>query len=219
MKKWILASLILVCASTSLAQKIKVRRVKGNQAVIEYSGGILQPGQAYELAHDEFSEPSSSSGSRQYVVGLDFSLLSTKSDASGAESVTEVTLGGKFGWNFVSYEIGPLVKWTSSTTGSATSSTFRVGGFADYNMIHNMAGEAFIYGLGGSASMGQQDVGGNKKDLMTFFAGPFAKWFPTGGSVGFRTDLGYIYQRQSGGSSGDVAVSGLSWEAGILAYF
>lgn len=220
MKKWLLVFSILAFSSASFAQKIKVRRVKGNQAVIEFAGGNLQAGQVYELAPDEFSESTVTSSSRKYVTALSLSFMNTKSDAPGASNDTTITLNGKFGWNFGNYELGPLLTYASNQVGSTTISTYKVGGFADYNMISNTPGEAFVYGLGGTASMGQLDGGsGNKRDLMDFFVGPFVKWFPTGSSVGFRIDVGYIYQKQSGGVGGDATVTGLASAVGIVAYF
>lgn len=221
MKKWLLVLSILSFSSASFAQKIKVRKVKGNQAVIEFSGGSLQPGGVYELANDEYSEGSSSggAGSRKYVVSLSASLTNSKADSSGSENETDLSLIGRFGWNFGNIEVGPLASYISDQSGSITTKTYTFGAFGDYNMIANTPGETFIYGVGGTGSMGQIDNGTTSKiDLMTFFVAPFAKWFPTGSSVGFRVDAGYIYQKKSGGL-GDQTVTGLQLQAGIIAYF
>ncbi|MBV2167946.1 MAG: hypothetical protein KUL82_04485 [Bdellovibrio sp.] len=218
MKKWLLVTALLTFSSASFAQKIKVRKVKGNQAVVEFAGGRLEQGQVYELTHDEFSEPSEASSSRKYVVAMSFSLMNTKSDAASAENETDITLAGKFGWNMGTYEVGPLLSYSSDATGSITTTLYRLGGFADYNMIPNISGEAFLYGVGGTGSFGQRDSGsGSKVDIMDFFVGPFMKWFPTGSNVGFRMDAGYIYQKQSG--IGESTVSGLNLAAGLMAYF
>ncbi|WP_413942890.1 hypothetical protein [Bdellovibrio sp. HCB-162] len=220
MKHWLLALTVLTFSSASFAQKIKVRRVKGNQAVIEFSGGSLQSGQVYELAPDEFADSSVSTTSRKYVIALSASLMNTKSDAAGAQNETDLSLTGKFGWNFGSYEFGPLLTYASDQVGSITTTSYKVGGFADYNLISNTPGEAFLYGIGGTASIGQIDGGsGSKRDLMDFFVGPFVKWFPTGSNVGFRLDVGYIYQKQSGGVGSEATISGLASAVGILAYF
>ncbi|KYG63626.1 hypothetical protein AZI87_14500 [Bdellovibrio bacteriovorus] len=220
MKKWLLVVSILTFSSASFAQKIKVRKVKGNQAVIEFSGGSLQPGNVYELAPDEFGESSAVSTSRRYLVGLSFNFENTKADTSGAENETDINLLAKFGWNYGTFEVGPMVSYSSTAIGSVTTTTYKFGGFGDYNMIANTPGEAFIYGLGGYATMGQRDSGtGSKIDVMDFFVGPFAKWFPTGTGVGFRLDGGYIYQKVSGGVGGDATITGLAFTAGIIAYF
>ncbi|WII73787.1 hypothetical protein QJS83_07845 [Bdellovibrio sp. 22V] len=219
MKKWLLVLSVLAFSSASYAQKIKVRKVKGNQAIVDFAGGTLVPGQVYELAGDVF-ETSPGSMSRKYVVALSFSLENTKSDASGAENETDITLTGRFGWNFGNIEVGPLGSYSSNANGPITTNIYKVGAFGDYNLIANTPGESFLYGVGGTASFGQIDTGtGSKPNLMDFFVGPFAKWFPSGSNVGFRADLGFIYQKQSGGIGGDVTVSGLSTSAGLIAYF
>lgn len=220
MKRWLLVLAILTFSSASFAQKIKVRRVKGNQAVIEFSGGSLQPGQVHELAPDEFGESSVTSSSRHYVVGVSMSLQNTKSDAAGSENETDIELIGKFGWNFGTYEVGPLATYKSDQVGSITQKTYKFGAFGDFNMIANTPGEAFLYGVGATGSMGQFDSGGgSKRDLMEVFVGPFAKWFPSGSNVGFRVDAGYVYQKQSGGVGGDATVTGLLTSAGLIGYF
>lgn len=220
MKKFLLLTTLLCFCSSAFAQKIKVRKVKGSQAIIDFSGGSLAPGQVYELSPDEFGDTSMSQSMRKYLISVSATLTSTKSDASGSENETDFSVTGRFGWNHATYEFGPLGGYASNATGSITSTLFRLGAWADYNMIANTPGEIFIYGLGGNLGIGQTDNGaGNKRDLMDVFVGPFVKWFPTGSNVGFRFDLGYIYQKQSGGIGSDVAVSGLATEAGLIGYF
>lgn len=202
------------------AQKIKVKRVKGKQALVEFSGGNLQTGQVYELASDEYSDSSSLGGSRKYVVNLSAALSSTKDDGPSGENVTAIELKTRFGWNLGHIELGPLLTYSSSSHTNGTVSTFSFGGFADYNLLSNSPGEAFLYGVGGHLSIGQHDPGtGAKNDLMNLFAGPFVKWFPGGGNFAFRGDLGFIYQKISTSTSGDITNSGLQSSVGIIAYF
>lgn len=219
-KALLLLTLPLLLSSTNaFAQKIKVKRVKGKQAVVEFSGGHLQTGQVYELASDEYSDSSSSGGSRKYVINLSASLSSTKDDGPSAENVTALELKTRFGWNLGHIELGPVFTLKSEAK-STNSSLITIGGFADYNLLSNSPGEAFLYGVGGYLSMGQEDRGaGSKNDLMNLFAGPFVKWFPGGGNFAFRGDLGFIYQKVSTGTGGDLTNSGLESSIGIIAYF
>lgn len=211
---------LLLSSHDAFAQKIKVKRVKGKQAVVEFSGGYLQTGQVYELAPDEYSEGSSAGGSRKYVVSLAASLTSTKDDGPNSENVTVLNLLTRFGWNLGHIELGPLFNYSSSSQTNGTVSSLTIGGFADYNLLSNAPGEAFLYGVGGYLSMGQHDPGtGAKNDLMNLFAGPFVKWFPGGGNFAFRGDLGFIYQKISTSTSGDITSSGLESSIGIIAYF
>ncbi|MDG0816145.1 hypothetical protein [Bdellovibrio svalbardensis] len=205
------------------AQKIKVRKIQGNKAIVEFTG-TLTPGTTYELiSPDEFGEESSANN-RKYLVGLSFNLGNVKSDAANSVNVTQIDLSTRFGWNFGTFELGPVFSY-NSTIASATATTFKIGAFGDYNMISNIPGEAFLYGLGVIGDFGQHDPGSTtvvddfKYDLFEVFVGPFVKWFPTGGPYGFRLDAGYIYQRQSSTTLGTTTVSGFSSSLGIFAYF
>lgn len=224
-----LASPLLVFATlvsfsmAAQAQKIKVRKIQGNKAIVEFTGNIT-PGTTYELiSPDEFGEETSANN-RKYLVGLSFNLGNTKSDAANSVNVTHIDLSTRFGWNFGSFEIGPVVSYFT-TIADVTSTTYKLGAFVDYNMITNIPGEAFLYGLGAIGSFGQHDPGttlvvaDTKYDLMEVFVGPFVKWFPTGGPYGFRLDAGYVYQRQNSTSLGTVTVSGFASSLGIFAYF
>lgn len=213
-----LLSIILFFTSSAWAQKIRVTKVKGTQAVVEFSGGTLHAGQAYELSSENFSE--SGSSARNYVISGSLSFYNTKSDAVGATSDTEIQMVGKFGWNEVDYEFGPQFAYVSQSSGSLSTSSMKFGAFLDYNMIPNTPGETFTYGLGGSGDFGQKDSGlGAKNSLMSFFVGPFAKWFPTGSPLGLRFDGGYFYQKISASSGTDRTTTGINANVGLTAYF
>lgn len=219
LQKIILTVLFLTFSTQALAQKIKVRRVKGNQAVIEFSGGSLHPGQAYELVQDEFSDGGTPGSSRRhYMINLNFAIENTKADSTGATSDTDIALAGRFGWNLEQFEFGPTVSFAADQTGSITVNTYVFGGFLDFNLIQNVPGEIFIYGLGGAGGFGQREGNGSSQSIMNFTAMPFVKWFPFGGDVGFRFDAGYVYQKQ-GTTGGDVTTTGFLGMAGLLGYF
>lgn len=210
-------ALCLILSSTAFAQKIRVLKAKGNQAVVEFSGDSLQPGNAYELTSESFFEAAASS--RNYVINFNFNLNNLSSDAAGISNETDFNLAAQIGWNRRIFEFGPLVSFTSVGNTTNTTTTLQIGVFGDFNMLPNIPGEPFIYGVGGSFRIGQLDSGaGAKTDTMGFFVGPFAKWFPTSGPLGFRADFGYAYQKNSGGT-GDTTATGLSANAGIIGYF
>lgn len=218
MRQLLLIALLTSFAAPSFAQKIKVRKVKGNTAIVE-STGPLRPGAVYDLiSPNDFSEDMGSTP-RKYLVGLNFVLTNTKSDAANSTNETDINLAIKFGWNLGTYELGPLVNYTMNHSNDVTQTTWKVGGFADYNFIPNVSGEAFIWGLGATGSFGNWDKGnGTKVDIVDVFGGPFAKWFPTSSVVGFRVDLGFSYRRQTT-TAGNATASGLASSAGIFAYF
>lgn len=213
---------LMSSALTAEAQKIKVRKIQGNKALVEFSGSI-SPGTTYELISPEELGEESSANNRKYLIGLNFALTNTKSDAMASTNITHIDLSTHFGWNLGSFELGPLLAYNSDIA-SVTSSTYKLGAFVDYNMIVNIPGEAFLYGVGAAGSFGQHDPGANsstdtKYDLVEVFVGPFAKWFPAGGPYGFRWDAGYLYQRQNSALLGTVTVSGFASSLGIFAYF
>lgn len=220
MKKCFLFILVAAFSSSAFAQKIKVRKVRGNQAIVEFSGGTLNNGQVYELAGDDFGGPSfSGSAARNYVVTGSASITSLKSDASGSSSDSTFSFSGRFGWNLGTLEAGPMLVYKSVSIGSSTTNTMTFGAFGDYNMIANTPGEIFVYGAGGFGTFGQIDGGATKSDTMELFVGPFVKWFPGGNNVSLRFDLGYSYQKTSGGSGTDYTYTGFGGLGGIQAYF
>ncbi|MGZ3773064.1 MAG: hypothetical protein ACXVCY_03400 [Pseudobdellovibrionaceae bacterium] len=213
-----LIGLVFIFSSFSYAQRIKVQKIKGNQAVVEFPEGTLRPGKTYELNSIELAENFGSASSRNYLLALRFNLLNTKSDTTNATNQTQIAFTGKFGWNFGNFEIGPLASYTSEELGNITTSTYKAGAFIDFNVIANTQGEAFLYGIG-AATSGGQISSGTTRDMIDFFVGPFVKWFPSGSNVGFRVDAGYIYSKQSGGIGADITSSGIATNVDLLAYF
>lgn len=220
MKSSILAITLLIFSSPALAQKIKVQKVRGNQAIIEFSGGALNSGQVYEISSDDFTDSSSISGpARNHSVNLSMSLVSAKSDRL-TTTTTELSLLAGYGWNFGTLEAGPMAGYTTTNRTGVTATTYKIGGYADYNMIPNTSGEIFIYGLGGQGFFGSSDSGtGSSTTFNQVYAAPYVKWFPGGGNAGFRFDVGYFLQNESGGTTGSNSVSGLMSNVGIFSYF
>lgn len=210
-------ALILFCSPLAYGQKFTVNKIKGNQAVIEFTGSTLELGQTYDFSTDEF--PITNSPSRKNSITLGFAYIDTLSDITNATNSSILSLNARYGWNFGTFEFGPIGSYLTTTGGGLTSTTFKVGGFADYNFNPNFAGEAFVYGLGVSFSGGIYDPGvGGQTDLLSGLAGPFAKWFPWEGPVGFRIDLGYVYETLSS-SLRTSTNTGTGLNVGINAYF
>ena len=214
----LILTMIIIGSSSAFAQKIKVRKVKGNTAIVE-STSPLAPGAVYDLiSQDQFGEDSGPA-TRKHFVGVNLVFANTKSDAPNSTNATSMNLLGRFGWNRGTWEVGPLVQMVMTHANDVTATTWKVGGFADYNLSQNITGEAFIYGMTGWGAFGNEDRGnGTKMDLVDVFGGGFVKWFPNSGSACFRIDFGYIYERQTvtGGYYSD---TGLTGSAGILLYY
>ncbi|MNL09901.1 hypothetical protein D3C87_1306800 [compost metagenome] len=171
------------------------------------------------MAQDDFGDAATGTHGRDYILGLNFSFTSSKSDASGSNNVTDVSLSTRFGWNLGNFELGPVFTYRSNDESSLTNTSIKFGMFGDFNMISNIPGEIFIYGLGGYVVLGSRDNGaGTKSTITEVFAGPFVKWFFGGSSYAIRFDGGYQIQRLAQ-DSGDVTISGLGMTGGIQAYF
>ncbi|WP_413581940.1 hypothetical protein [Bdellovibrio sp. HCB288] len=215
---FLIFTLISLSAGSAYAQKIKVRKVKGNTAIIE-SNAPLAPGAVYDLiSQDQFGDDDGMP-TRDNSIGLNFGFSNTKSDAENATSESSMSLTARYGWNLATYEFGPLLQFTMNHANDVTSSTWKVGAFGDYNLIPNITGEAFIYGLTAWGAFGNTDRGnGTKFDIADAFAGMVVKWFPTSSSACFRIELGYMYERQTV-TGGYYANTGFTGSAGIFAYF
>ena len=211
-------AIMTLCSAPAFAQKIKVRKVKGNTAIVE-STSPLVPGTSYDLiSQDQFGDDSEPA-TRTYLVGVNMVFSNMKSDAANSTNETSMDLMGRFGWNLATFEVGPLLQITMAHANDVTATTWRVGGFVDYNFTPNISGEAFIFGLTGWGGFGNEDKGnGTKMDLVDGFGGAFVKWFPTSSSACLRIDFGYLYERQTV-TGGYQTNSGLSSSAGIYAYF
>lgn len=208
--------LTLSFALPSYGQKVKVRRVKGNQAIVDIESGNLRPGQTYELSRDLYTDGAFSPESRRNVFSVTFSLLSAKGD--GNANTTNTSIQGKlrYGWNHETMEFGFLgaMSYVNDTN---TTQSFRGGGFFDFNLLPNIPGEIFIYGLGAQALIGQYEANNSSLSLMDLYGTGFVKWFPKGGTVGVRVDAGVIMQNVSGNSSS--STTGLTVEASLIGYF
>ncbi|WP_413557559.1 hypothetical protein [Bdellovibrio sp. HCB209] len=213
-----LITMMTLCSASAYAQKIKVRKVKGNTAIVE-STSPLAPGAVYDLiSQDQFGEEDGPAN-RNYVVGVNLSFSNTKSDAANSKAETAAAFTGRFGWNLATFEVGPLVQFNMTHVNDVTATTWKLGGYGDYNFTPNITGEAFLFGLTGYGAFGNEDRGtGTKFDIVDVFGGLVVKWFPTGTSACFRAEFGYLYERQTV-TGGYNTETGLASSVGIFAYF
>lgn len=210
---FIIASLLPL---TAFGQKIKVKRVKGNSAVIEFSGRLEQ-GKSYDIFNDEYSTLPNTGLQKNYSLAGSAE-ISARRDDDGVSDNT-ISIDVRAGLNKVDYEFGPLFNYSSNSYVSTTQA-FLFGGWYDYNMIANTPGEIFIYGFGALAAFGMaENAASVKQDLMRLNGGMFVKWFPGGGSVGLRFDGGLDMMQASGSDSqSDYTKSGLKLSVGIVGY-
>ncbi len=216
MMRFILIAVLFLSVRESFAQKIRVQKVKGKQAVIEYSGGTLVPGQIYQIGDNFDSTEENAPAPRRYYFDMSANFISVKSDAANSsETVTNMSATTSLGWNFGDFEAGPALAFSTTSSGGTTSSSFLFGAYADWNIIPNISGEAFLYGVGMLAAAGQGSYG-NSESSTTFLLQPvlFAKWFFGNTNTGVRMNLGFRYQKY-----GDFGATGVMGGAALITYF
>lgn len=208
----------------SLAQQIRVEKLKGNKAVIEFTGNLI-PGKTYSIDGTSASHSENSAhGKRQYVLGgsLGFSSSAYTSPSINATlKHSDMNLSTRFGWNYESFEIGPMFGYKNVDSDYADQhfSSFSGGAFADYNMTPNRPGETMIFGVTGEAVFGSiTPKTGNSGSTMEFFVGGFFKWFGLTDSTALRADLGYDYLKTTADASSNT-LQGFVLRGGIATYF
>lgn len=206
----------------SAQQKIKVKKIKGNQAIVEFPSSMpLQMGEVYEVTplDDLGAAAQADSESRNHLIDLSVNFSSYKSNAVGATQSSSFSASGRFGFNYGNFEWGPVAQVISTTSLSVTSSSYLGGLFADYNLIPNTAGEVFIYGLGAVANGGVATSSGTNTTSYAYYLGPFVKWFPFANSIGLRFDADYSGESKVATAGGTAAYTGFVFLVGISDYF
>jgi hypothetical protein len=149
------------------------------------------------------------SSDRDMVLSLfNFAIQNAKTDVNGKsydENVTSITLAA--GLNKGKMEYGPMVDITSKNS----SSTTKLGGYFDYNLINNTTGANVVYG--GTAGAGLVSFSGGTGFGFNF--GGVVKYFPAQLPVAFRGSFGYFSDKVDK----DSTTSGLRVQAGFAVYF
>jgi hypothetical protein len=225
----LLASLLM--SSVGLAQQFTVQKVKGNKAVIEFSGVSLSQGRTYGIGGGSSSISGGGvSGTREHIIGGSFgfrsgtvttSINSGAASASLSSSSSDMNLLARYGWNLENYEAGPILLYRSvdSDYQALHYSSVGVGGFFDYNFGANRSGESTVYSATIEGSYGtyspKSGTGGN---IIGAFLGLSAKWFGLSNTTAIRGDLGYDYQKITISSS-SITSTGFAFRVGISNYF
>lgn len=207
-------------ASLAFGQQIRVEKVKGNKAVVEFSGTALSPGRSYSLKGTS-EDGDDGGGERSHVVGgsFDFQFYEYSSSAASGSSMKDNLIGivARFGWNFEKYEFGPIAGYTNTESYGSSFSSVKFGAFGDYNLTPNRPGENSIYGAAAEGSY-TSITSSNGGSMIGFFASGFAKWFVFGPSTALRVDLGYNYEKGSF-TSYSSTTQGFAVRGGLATYF
>lgn len=210
----------LFMAQVTWASSFIVKKVKGKQALIEYTGPQLENGKSYLLNSSSDGEPTADRS--HFFVLREFSLTSlttTVSGTSGAKVTLFNVLFG-YGWNFENFEFSPLYgfKLVDSGNGS-TSNAFTLGGLVDYNFTKNIAGNNSLWGVSAEVTYEKANGNGSLNSPATtiLLASGFWKWFVFGPSAGLRFDLGYINKKVT--TTFDNIEAGLYSQGSFAIYF
>ena len=204
------------------ATKIKVKKVKGQMAVVQFQGKMLD-GENYLLVPGDGSEKDLRTGPRNYRLGVSLNFTSLKTKTSSIEyNPNEFTINSDFGWNYESYELGPILGYSSSSTGFGGSTTYlTVGAFYDYNFTDNKDPISYLFGTGLRLTYVNITPASGSSGLYNMIVYPnlFWKWWAFGHSTAFKADIGYDIENGKDSAASSVSTSGIKSTAAILLYF
>lgn len=197
---YLISCIALFTTESALAEKVTVRKVKGNQAIIE-SQTPLEEGQTYELVTDpsvtaDVDYKSGVLKTRNNSLTLGTKLDFLKSDTAQS---TNYSLQTRYGWNFSTLEIGGVLDVTGSDAGAGATTTVLVGGYFDYNIIPNRDPKKVVWGpfalVGfGSTSYPSSATGGSSTSLNANI-GAFLSYFIGDSSTALRGEAYGTYQQ------------------------
>ena len=182
----------------AIADKITVKKVKGNSAVVEFDTP-LEEGKTYELATTPISDnvdyKSNKLKDRKNSFSFGTSFESVRSDLS---QNTALNLQFRYGWNFANLEVGGVGTFTSSDQGAGTTSSVLAGGYFDYNLVPNRDPKEMVYGpfilLVAGSTQYPSSTGGSTSKIETN-AGGFLTYFLGTTTTAIRGELFYDYQQ------------------------
>jgi hypothetical protein len=222
----ITAIMFLISANEAQAQQLNVIQVKGNRAIVEVqTGERLKVGESYAVGKVDgevsLDPVAAGKGSRNNLIGLNFTLSNTKVDVAGAQSVMTIATDLKFGWNKKQYEWGPLLSLDYTKSGDADPNiTWGAGAFGTYNFQPNIIGTDLIFSgdvdfIFSQAKQGNADA----VNSMGLTVGPFAKWYGLSDDHCIRGGLVFSWSRTDPPSGDPVTVTGIKAVVGISTYF
>lgn len=211
-------SLQLMVFSPALAQKFKVKKVKGKTALIE-SSIPLEEGKTYDLQTEavssdvNYSNAGFKSRQNSFTIGMDFSYI--KGDTVQNNSYD---FQARYGWNFSYLEFGVVGKLTFLDRGAGATTNLAAGGYFDYNLVTNRDSKNLIYGPFALATIGSIQFTGGSSNVLDLNAGGFLTWFLTQSSVALRLE-GFADIEQVSASTGQTTLTGGGGRGLLIVYF
>ncbi len=210
----------LILGHNAKAASFTVKKVKGKQAVIEYSGPSVENGRTYKFSAQ--NEATNSAGSRdRFLIIRELTLSSLSSTTSGTSggTINQFSILMGYGWNKENFEFAPLFGFRILDAGAGANTTFTLGALADYNFRSNIAEYFSLFG--GSIEATYEKTNGNSaasspSTTQAFLSG-FWKWFLFENSICLRIDTGYLYSKKS--STTETTTSGIYSRGSFVVYF
>ena len=206
----------------AVSTRMKVKKVKGQTALIQFQGS-LNPGENYTLVLGDTIEADLKTGSRTHRLGLSFNFSSLKTKTSSVEyNPSEFTISTDFGWNYEKYELGPILGYSSISTGFGGSTSYlTIGGFYDYNFTENKEPISYLFGVGLKLTYTNIIPSSAATGLfnMVIYPNLFWKWWLFGHSTALKLDVGYDIENGKDSSSSSVATTGFKSTAALLFYY
>ncbi len=209
MKKIIALLTVLSALSLAEAQTFKVIKIQGKKAIVEVNDPtMVTVNQTYNVGGDSSSlAPYSAgkTGGRDHGIALNFSFISRSSP-----SVSFMSLGGTYLWNFKKWEAGPSLSLSNSSFGGVTSNSTTIGGVGFWNFNENRLGVDKILSVTGGLGV----TSGSGTSTTELYVGPNYRWFMLSQDHCFSMSAIYKMAQASGSTS-----SGFELSAGIATYY
>jgi hypothetical protein len=190
----------LLNSQNAMAEKVTVKKVKGNQAIIE-TQTPLEEGQIYELQTDnlisqDVDYKSNVIKPRNNSLTLGAKLDFLKSDTTQSSTYS---LQVRYGWNFGTLEVGALLEGSGTDLGAGATTTVSAGGYFDYNLVPNRDPKKIIYGPFALASFGStsypSSATGGSSTTLTTNIGAFLSYFIGDSTTALRGEVFGTYQQ------------------------
>ena len=191
-------------------------------ALVEFQGKIAN-GESYVLVPSDAVEGDLKTGPRKHRLGVTFNFNSLKTKTSSVEyNPSEFTINADFGWNYEHYEFGPILGYSTTSTGFGGSTSYiTVGGFYDYNFTENKVPVPYLFGAGLKLSYINIAPASGASGLYStiFYPNVFWKWWAFGQTTAFKMDVGYDLENGKDSSSSSISTAGIKSTAALLFYY
>jgi len=191
----ILSTLLTLSNSPLLAATIKIKKTKGNSAIVE-SSIPLEEGLTYSLESDKITEDptfikNTSPRKHSLTLGGQFSFLKGTNTQEN-----RFQLEGRYGWTTINYDYGPILYFDTYDLGAGYNTEFYVGVFFDYNLSPNRPQDTYFIGLTAQAYGGNLNYAtGASSQIYKIDAGGFMNWFVFRNSTAVRIEGLYELKR------------------------